>query len=277
MISTRYRLEVLGLRNLPAQGGVLLLGNHISWLDWAMVQMASPRPVRFVMFRGIYELWYLKWFLDFFGVIPIGSGKSKEALVRVTELLNAGKVVCLFPEGSISRSGQLGEFKKGFEHAAKNADAEIVPFYLRGLWGSRFSRASEKLKTNRSSGRVHDVIVAFGETLPIDSTSEQVKQAVFELSVSSWEQHVATLPSLPDAWFGKRLPKSGQPGGGGFDGWRVEPPSFPGRHPHVRRRICRACKGSALGVLMPASSAGAIANMAAPGRKNHCQSQLHGE
>ena len=75
--------QVLGFENLPGTGGVLMLGNHISWLDWAMIQIACPRPVRFVMHRAIYQRWYLKWFLDFFGVIPIAAGQSKEALQQI--------------------------------------------------------------------------------------------------------------------------------------------------------------------------------------------------
>jgi acyl-[acyl-carrier-protein]-phospholipid O-acyltransferase/long-chain-fatty-acid--[acyl-carrier-protein] ligase len=200
IIATRYRLQVIGLNNMPAQGGVLMLGNHISWIDWAMVQMASPRPVRFVMERVIYERWYLRWFLDFFGVVPISRGQSRHALEAVTDLLNDGEVVCLFPEGTLSKNAQLSEFKKGFELAAKDADGVILPFYLRGLWGSRFSNASDKLKESRRDGRARDVIVAFGPTLPIHSHAQRVKQAVFELSVSSWQEHVQTLPTLPSAW-----------------------------------------------------------------------------
>jgi len=263
LMSARYRLDVMGLRNLPAQGGVLLLGNHISWLDWAMVQMASPRPVRFVMHRAIYERWYLRWFLNFFGVIPISGGKSKDALKQLTELLNAGEVVCLFPEGSISRSGQLGQFKKGFEHAAAQAEGWIVPFYLRGLWGSRFSRASERLKLSRRGGRVREVIVAFGQPLAIRSTAEQVKQAVFELSVSSWERHVEGLPTLPEAWLQSACRDRGALAvvdsmGGEISNRRFMTGAF-----LFARRIAREVRAPNVGILMPASGAGAIANMAA--------------
>jgi len=262
LMATRYRLEVMGLRNLPAQGGVLLLGNHISWLDWAMIQMASPRPVRFVMFRGIYERWYLRWFLDFFGVIPISAGKSKDALQAVTERLNAGGVVCLFPEGAISRSGQLGEFKKGFEHAAANAQGSILPFYLRGLWGSRFSRASDRLKLSRRGGRMRDVIVAFGEPLPMVSNAEQVKQAVFELSVSSWERYVETLPTLPEAWLEAACRDRGGLAVIDSMGTELTNRRFMAGTLMFARRIGRAVAEPNVGILMPASSAGAIANMA---------------
>ncbi|OQX36232.1 MAG: acyl-[ACP]--phospholipid O-acyltransferase, partial [Candidatus Sedimenticola endophacoides] len=160
LFSLRYRLRVLGFANLPQEGGVLMLGNHISWLDWAMVQIVSPRPVRFVMHRAIYERWYLRRLFDLFGVVPISGGRSKEALERINQLLKAGEVVCLFPEGAISRTGHLGEFKKGYERAleVEGVDGVILPFYLRGLWGSRFSRSGTRLRTLGRSGVKRDVI-----------------------------------------------------------------------------------------------------------------------
>ncbi|MGB5734537.1 MAG: MFS transporter, partial [Thiohalocapsa sp.] len=263
IIATRYRLQVIGLNNMPAQGGVLMLGNHISWIDWAMVQMASPRPVRFVMERVIYERWYLRWFLDFFGVVPISRAQSRHALEVVTELINAGEVVCLFPEGTLSKNAQLSEFKKGFELAAKGADGVILPFYQRGLWGSRFSNASDKLKESRRDGRARSVIVAFGATLPIHSTAQQVKQAVFELSVSSWQEHVQSLPTLPSAWLSGAKRAPGLPvlfdsTGTALTNRRLIAAVllFTGA---IRRRVPE----QNLGILLPASSAGVIANLAA--------------
>ncbi len=185
---TRYRLQVIGLDNMPAQGGVLMLGNHVSWVDWAMVQLACPRPVRFVMERIIYERWYLRRFMNFFGVVPISRGRARVALATVTELLNKGEVVCLFPEGTMSKNAQLSEFKRGFEHAAAAVDPDrevrILPFYLHGLWGSRFSHAPQKHKRSAGAGLPREVIVAFGPTLALNADAKTVEQAVVELSVN---------------------------------------------------------------------------------------------
>jgi acyl-[acyl-carrier-protein]-phospholipid O-acyltransferase/long-chain-fatty-acid--[acyl-carrier-protein] ligase len=264
LVSTQYRLDVIGLRNLPAQGGVLLLGNHISWLDWAMVQMASPRPIRFVMERGIYERWYLRWFLDFFGVVPISGGGSREAIATVSNLLDAGEVVCVFPEGTISRNGQLSEFKRGFERSARAAHAGvIVPFYLRGLWGSRFSYASEKLRTSRRDGRTRQVLVAFGRPLPREASAEQVKQAVIELSVNSWQTHVATLPSLPAAWLASAKRRLGATAVIDSAGTRLTNRRLITAVLLFARRFRQLVPEPAVGILLPASGAAAIANLAA--------------
>ena len=100
------------LKNLPQSGGVLLLGNHISWIDWLVLQAASPRAIKFVMYRPIYNKWYLTWFFRIFKVIPIGGGSSRESIETIREYLARGEVVALFPEGHISYNGQINEFQK---------------------------------------------------------------------------------------------------------------------------------------------------------------------
>ena len=264
ILATRYRLDVIGLGNMPAQGGVLMLGNHVSWVDWAMVQMASPRPVRFVMERWIYERWYLRWFLDFFGVVPISRGGSREAIKTVARLLDAGEVVCIFPEGTLSKTGQLSEFKRGFELAAREATSGVIlPFYQRGLWGSRFSYASDKLKLNRGGNRTRDIIVAFGPPLPLEATAERVKQAVFELSVTSWQTHVETLPTLPEAWLATAKRDPGAIAVIDSSGVTLTNRRLLTAVLLFAAKLRRLAPEPAVGILLPASSAGAIANLAA--------------
>jgi len=201
ILKRRYRVEVVGFDNLPQSGPCLLLGNHISWIDWALVQIACPRPVRFVMLRRIYETWYLKPFFRLFGVVPISAGRSKASLDTVNELLKKGEVVCLFPEGAISRNGQLGKFHRGYEHGVQGVEGGvIVPFYLRGLWGSSFSRADEGLRDQRAPSLRRDLIVAFGKPLPLNTGADYLKQKVFDLSIAAWEAYTRTLGPLPLAW-----------------------------------------------------------------------------
>ncbi|WP_110666353.1 acyl-[ACP]--phospholipid O-acyltransferase [Salinicola halophilus] len=213
LLTRHYRVSVQGLENLPAQGGVLLLGNHISWIDWAIVQIASPRPIRFVLLKSVYERRYLKGMLKALGCIPIERGAGAErALDTVAECLNAGEVVCLFPEGAISRTGQLGEFRRGFERACQRADDSviIVPFYLRGLWGSQFSRSSSKLKALRDAPLHRAVVVAFGAPMPRTTSAAVIKRRIVEQATHSWQRAMAGLPTLPQAWIRsvKRAPRA---------------------------------------------------------------------
>lgn len=239
-----------------------MLGNHASWIDWAIIQVASPRPVRFVMERSIYERWYLKPLLNLFGAIPISKGASKAALEQVSELLNAGEVVCLFPEGIITRTGHMNEFKRGYERAAENAKGVILPFYLHGLWGSRFARSSDKLKTTRRAGGKLDIVVSFGEQLPMSTKADELKRIVFDLSITSWEQYSQTLPSLPSAWIDtvKRHGKQ-----------RIASDATSGELTANKvltgtvcfsRLIQRESPEQNVGLLLPPSNAAAIANMA---------------
>ncbi len=198
IVKMRYKIEVYGIENLETQKGVLLLGNHISFLDWAILQIAYSRQIRFVIDRVYYNKWYLKPFLKFAKVIPISSRASKDALQKVTEALNKGYIVALFPEGHISRNGHLDEFKSGFEMALKDAndDVVIVPFYLRGLWEDNFSYASKKLKNNRQK----DISVSFGKAMSKNSSAKEVKKAVFELSIKAWQEYSKRLEAIANSW-----------------------------------------------------------------------------
>ena len=193
----RYKIDVEGLNNLKGSRGALLLGNHVSFLDWAFLQIAYPNQIRFVIDRGYYELWYFKPIFKFFKAIPISSRGGKNALKLVGEALENGDTVALFPEGHLSRNGHMGKFQKGFELAVMGvSNAVIVPFYLRGLWEGGFSHASTKLKKRQQK----DVGVVFGKAMPISSTAMEVKEAVFKLSITSWKAYSNRLPSLQEAW-----------------------------------------------------------------------------
>jgi len=262
VVRNRYRLQVLGFKNIPEQDGVLMLGNHASWIDWAIIQVASPRPVRFVMERSIYERWYLKPLLNLFGVIPISKGASKAALEQVTQLLNKGEVVCLFPEGIITRTGHMNEFKRGYERAAENAQGVILPFYLHGLWGSRFARSSDKLKMTRRAGGKLDIVVSFGEQLPMTTKANELKRIVFDLSITSWEQYSQTLPSLPMAWIDS-VKRHGKQGivSDATSGTLTANKALTGAV-CFSRLIRRESLEQNIGLLLPPSNAAAIANTA---------------
>ncbi|PWQ96320.1 acyl-[ACP]--phospholipid O-acyltransferase [Leucothrix arctica] len=264
-MNMKYKVAVEGMKNIPANGGVLLLGNHVSWIDWAIVQLASPRPVRFVMIRNIYERWYLKWFFQLFGSIPIESGPaSSKSLDRVAELLNNGEVVCLFPEGTLSRTGHLGEFKRGYEKAAKlaNDDVVIVPFYLRGLWGSQFSRSSEKLRSNQVKGMRRELLVSFGARLSKDTPATILKRRVFDLSISSWKSYSESLQTLPNAWIDTVKSVGGEMALADTMSEPLSAIKAFTASAAFSRKISKLSPEQNIGLLLPTSSGGVIANMA---------------
>lgn len=260
IIGFKYTLHVDGLNHIKVDKGVLLLGNHISFLDWAVLQMAYPKQIRFVMERSYYEKWYLKPFLKFFGVIPISSRGSKSALVKVTEALNRGETVALFPEGHLSRNGHLSAFQRGFEMATKEVeDAVIIPFYLRGLWEDQFSYASNKMKRNKSK----DISVSFAEAIDIHSTASEVKKSVFDLSVQSWKHYAESLPVLQKAWIRSAKNVGSKLCMADSTGVELSGERFITATLMMASSLRSKLKGSQnIGVLLPTSVGGSMGNMA---------------
>ncbi|MCK5726987.1 MAG: MFS transporter [Thiotrichaceae bacterium] len=262
LFHSRYNIRVLGYENVPAGKGVLLLGNHISWIDWALVQLAAPRNIHFVMERSYYERWYLKWFLKLFGVVPISSGNSKSSIQTIRQLLLDGKAVCLFPEGTISRTGQISSLKRGYQKAVEGSGATVIPFYLHGLWGSRFSRASTFLKENRQSGFKRDLIVAFGEAQADSIQVDELKRRIFDLSVSSWKNYSDELPSLPVQWLKTAKGKSSRMASADIIGVALTNRRFITAVFSFGQVIKTRSPEQNIGLLLPTSTAGAITNMA---------------
>lgn len=263
LVSQRFNLSVSGLNHVPSTGGVLLLGNHTSWLDWAILYLAMPRRMRFVMDRDIYSRWYWRGFLRRAGAIPISPRAHRTALKDVAAALNDGQVVVLFPEGAISRNGQLGAFKRGFEEAAGKAGCAIVPFYLRGLWGSSFSFAAPRFRASSRTKRVRDVSVCFGEPLPNTAKAQEVKDAVHRLSITAWRDYSDTFETLPRAWLRTAKRDLSAPAVTDSDGTALTSLRLLAASLAASRLFGRMARGQeAVGVLLPASSAGAMANLA---------------
>lgn len=181
VLSLRYKIEYEGLEHLPKEGAVLLLGNHVSWLDWALVQFPYRRRIHYIMDRGIYLNPLLNPILRLARVIPVSGGGAKEAFKQAGIHLRRGEAVGIFPEGSISNDGEMGPFKKGFEQIAKRHKGVIVPFYIQGIYGSRFSRSQRKF-TQKRSGFRRCIRITYGPPLPIESTAETVRQVVETLA-----------------------------------------------------------------------------------------------
>ncbi|HET9801110.1 MAG TPA: 1-acyl-sn-glycerol-3-phosphate acyltransferase, partial [Chthoniobacterales bacterium] len=173
-----YRVSALGLENLP-EGGFLLLPNHISWVDALVLQLASPRPIRYIIDQEFYHKPLLKPFLRTVGCIPIDQRKARSAIRAATEQIAAGEIVCLFPEGQLTRSGTLLRLRRGYELIAQHANAKVVPVWLDRLWGSIFSFQGGKFFTKWPKEWPYRVTVAFGK--PIEANAADIATVREEL------------------------------------------------------------------------------------------------
>src|SRR5437899_4970640 len=166
-----YRVSALGLENLPA-GGFLLVPNHISWVDALVLQLACPRPIRYVIDQDDYHERILHAILRALGCIPVSNRHSHAAVRAAAERIAAGEIVCVFPEGELERRGTLLRLQRGYEVIARHAQAQVVPVWLDQLWGSIFSFQGGKFFRKFPKRIPYPVTVAFGR--PLDAKSADI-------------------------------------------------------------------------------------------------------
>ncbi len=148
IIHVFYKTHFVGFDKIPANGPVILISNHVSYVDGMIIQAACSRPVRFVIDEYIFNKPLIHYFMTINGVIPILPKKEsvKKALDQISAGLEAGDIICIFPEGQLTYTGNLGRFKPGIEWIIERDPVPIYPVALRGLWESIFSRKYLKSK-----------------------------------------------------------------------------------------------------------------------------------
>jgi acyl-[acyl-carrier-protein]-phospholipid O-acyltransferase/long-chain-fatty-acid--[acyl-carrier-protein] ligase len=194
-----YKIRVYQRENIPEHGGAILVPNHISWLDGLLLTTTSSRQVRLLVDRDFLTSWWSRGLATIMGAIPIkGTPKAaRRAIETARQALAAGDLVCIFPEGGISRSGQLQSFKPGVLEIQRGTEAPIIPVYLDELWGSIFSFRGGKFFWKWPTANPKRVSIWFGK--PIDKPNDifEVRQAVQDLgadAMSGRKQRTAALP-----------------------------------------------------------------------------------
>jgi acyl-[acyl-carrier-protein]-phospholipid O-acyltransferase/long-chain-fatty-acid--[acyl-carrier-protein] ligase len=190
--NTIYRVRTVGDENLPKEGA-LLVANHVSWVDAILVAASTGRMVRFLMFRPYYEWKVLNWFFRMMHAIPVAADDSREKIAQSLELARAeiqhGHTVCIFAEGSITRTGNLLKFRRGLERIAAGVNCPIVPIYLDGVWGSIFSFDRGRFLFKTPKRLFEPVTVTFGKPMPSSTKADEVRRAIQDLSVQTFAYH----------------------------------------------------------------------------------------
>lgn len=186
-----YRIRSHGEGNLPARGGALLLPNHITWGDAFFLTAASPRPIRFIMDESFMAKRAIGVFCRWFDTVPISTTKPREALRAAAESLKKGHLVCLFPEGQLTRTGTLRELKRGFELIARQADCPIVPAWIDGTWGSILSFEGNRFFRKRPHRLRHGISIAFAPPIaPRDADPDSVRLGMLAASAAALDNRL---------------------------------------------------------------------------------------
>ncbi|HEY0701623.1 MAG TPA: AMP-binding protein [Candidatus Acidoferrales bacterium] len=201
---TIYRLRVVGRENFPRSGGALLVSNHMSLVDALLLLGASRRPVRFLMFKDIYDLPYIKPFAKMIRAIPISSQLRPRDMIHslreASDSIRKGEIVCIFAEGQITRIGQMLPFRRGLERIMKGVDAPIIPVHLDGVWGSIFSYERGRFLWKLPHRIPYPVTISFGKPLASTAGSFEVRAAVQELQTEAFRFHWARMHTLPESF-----------------------------------------------------------------------------
>lgn len=145
LIHTIHRVKVIGVERIPDVGPAVLVCNHVSYVDALVIGAASPRPIRFVMDHKIFKTPLLGWIFRTAKAIPISPAKEdpwlmEKAYIDIAQALHEGDLVCIFPEGKLTATGEMNEFRGGIAKIVERSKVPVIPMALRGLWGSLLTR-----------------------------------------------------------------------------------------------------------------------------------------
>jgi acyl-[acyl-carrier-protein]-phospholipid O-acyltransferase/long-chain-fatty-acid--[acyl-carrier-protein] ligase len=197
---TLYRLRIIGQEHVPKKGGALLVPNHVSFIDGLLLIAGLDRPIRFVVDAAYADHPLYKPFLKALHVIPISSQGGPrlilQALRRAGQALDDGEVVCLFPEGQITRTGAMLPFRRGFERIVKGRTVPVIPVHLDRVWGSIFSYVGGRFLTKWPERIPYPVTVSFGRPVPANTTAYELRRLVQELGEEAWRLRKPDRPPL---------------------------------------------------------------------------------
>lgn len=150
LVSAVYRVEKRGLEQIPEEGPAVVVANHVSFVDALVLAGSVRRPIRFVMDHQIFRTPVLGFIFRTAGAVPVAPRKEspeiyEAAFARVAQYLRRGELVCIFPEGMLTRDGEMNEFRPGLKRILDETPVPVIPIGLSGLWDSIFSRAKGRL------------------------------------------------------------------------------------------------------------------------------------
>jgi acyl-[acyl-carrier-protein]-phospholipid O-acyltransferase/long-chain-fatty-acid--[acyl-carrier-protein] ligase len=186
VLRTFYRIRPVGISHIPQEGGVLLLPNHLSFGDAFFLSAACPRPVRFVMDGELTQNPWISRFARLFDTVAISTHNPRAAILTAANALQAGDVLCVFPEGQISRTGTARKIQRGFKWIAQHAKCPAIPVWLDGSWGSVFSFEGSRFFRKRPHAFPLRLTVAFSPPLaPTQLDPASLRSSLYQAAASA--------------------------------------------------------------------------------------------
>lgn len=187
---TLYKFKVNGLDNLPKDGPLLLVANHVSAIDALFIMASVNRSVRFIMNEGYYNKWYVYPLAKLMEAIPVSNTASTRLLIegmrKAGESLDKGEVVCIFPEGQITRTGKILPFRRGVEIIAKGRDCPIVPIQLENIYGHIIPFEKVKFFKKLFDYFSYSLTISYGKPLPANTPASELRKAIQEMEYKAW-------------------------------------------------------------------------------------------
>ncbi|TFW15876.1 MFS transporter [Massilia arenosa] len=188
LIHTIHRVKTVDTHLIPEEGAAVLVCNHVSYVDAIVIGAASPRPIRFVMDHKIFKTPFLGWIFRTARAIPIAPAKDdpwlmEKAFVDIAHALHDGELVCIFPEGRLTSTGEMNEFKGGIAKIVERSKVAVIPMALRGLWGSLLTRDKTNVfERSFTRGFRSQLALAVGAPVaPDEATPEYLRDRVLAL------------------------------------------------------------------------------------------------
>jgi len=178
-----FRLRIVGGQNIPRSGPALIVANHVSYADAVLAGYATRRFIRFLIWKPLYETRVAKPFFDVLMAIPIDNGTPKvaiRALHAANNELRNGKLVGIFPEGQITRDGEVAPFERGYERILRGVNCPIIPVYIEGMWGHPLSRKGGEAFRSWDGWFRRRVTVHVGAPVSADTPPEELRKIVKE-------------------------------------------------------------------------------------------------
>ncbi|GIW94716.1 MAG: hypothetical protein KatS3mg110_2757 [Pirellulaceae bacterium] len=192
-----YRVRISGKERIPRRGPGLLVSNHVTWIDAALLLLLTPRRIRYVAWAGNFSPFVLRWFSEMGGaimVVPTNPKSVIKALREARQALQNGELVCVFPEGGITRTGQLLGFRPGVMKILQDTDAPVIPVFLDELWGSIFSFSGGKFFWKLPRRFPYPVSIHVGQPLSRPADAFEIRQAVQQLGAQAMESRANRFP-----------------------------------------------------------------------------------